>query len=236
MTAATRRGALRFSVAAFAAGLAVPTLAAMPATTANEAEADLIRACNLFAEAAFGSWYRYVLAPDDVDDQDTPPDWDTYHRIIATQATTPEGWRAKALAYVAWDREAYDDHEDERTPVTGFLASLLRNLVAPARAAIIADLRAKYGPLPHHYTADGVWIGYSPEEKAAIAARHDERIAQRAAEQEAAEEAAVARARERYLNQDPAEFESALQEVANTWRAARSRYLAAAQSAVNLAT
>ena len=81
----------------------------------DEPDAELIRLCHAFAEAEFANWYRYVVAPvETADDDDAPPDWDTYHLIIATPATTPAGWHAKALAFVAWDREAYDDEEKAR--------------------------------------------------------------------------------------------------------------------------
>jgi hypothetical protein len=186
-----RRAALRLGVAATVAGLAPAAIAGGPAL---DADAELIRLCHAFAEADFANWYRYVTAPvETADDDDAPPDWDTYHLIIATPATTPAGWHAKALAFVAWDREAYDDTtEYERTPASAFLASLLRDMVMPARNAIIARCAEAYGPLPPQYSADGVWIGYSAEEKARIAAENAEWIATReadvAAKREAAEE------------------------------------------------
>jgi hypothetical protein len=155
------------------------------------ADAELIRLCHAFAEAEFGNWYRYVVAPvETADDDDTPPDWDTYHLIVATPATTPAGWHAKALAFAAWDREAYDDVEIERTPMSTFLASLLRDMGMPARNAIIARCAEAYGPLPSQYAADGVWIGYSAEEKARIDLENSERIRAREAEEAAKREAA----------------------------------------------
>ncbi len=148
-----RRAALRLGVAATVAGLAPAAIAGGPAL---DADAELIRLCHAFAEADFANWYRYVTAPvETADDDDAPPDWDTYHLIIATPATTPAGWHAKALAFVAWDREAYDDVGIERTPASTFLASLLRNMVMPARNAIIARCAKAYGPLPPQYTAAG---------------------------------------------------------------------------------
>ena len=40
----------------------------------------------------------------------------------------------------------------------GLLAGLLRDMVAPARAEILARCAADYGPLPKGYTADARWI------------------------------------------------------------------------------
>ena len=75
--------------------------------------------------------------------------------------------RAKALAYTAWHRDAYDDCVDDQDGQSTLLASLLRDLAAPARAVIIARLFEKYGPLPMGYTRDGVWLGaeaaYGPD-------------------------------------------------------------------------
>ena len=48
---------------------------------------------------------------------------------------------------------------DDRDPSSPLLASLMRDLAAPARAVIIACLFEKYGPLPKGYAADGVWLG-----------------------------------------------------------------------------
>ena len=140
-------------------------------------DAELIRTCHRFAEYELASWYRYVLDNDD----DSSPDHATYISIIATPATTPEGWHAKALAFTAWDRDSYDDHEDVRDGCSSLLASLLRDMVAPARNAIIAGLRAKHGPLPAGYSPDGIWIGYSSEEKAAIETEHKAMVAARKA-------------------------------------------------------
>jgi hypothetical protein len=127
-------------------------------------DAELIRICHRFAETEFEQWYRWEAVPGN---QDMPPqDWDTYHWIVATPAATPEGWHAKALAYVAWDRAAYDDCVDKRdqNSCTTFLASLLRDMVAPVRNAIVARCAAQYGPLPHPFSAEAIWLGYPPEE------------------------------------------------------------------------
>jgi len=84
-------------VAAMATGVAV-SAGAVPASP----DAELFRVCQQFAEVELASWYRYVVAPDDLADvQDAPPDWDTLHWIERTPATTPEGWCAKALALSA---------------------------------------------------------------------------------------------------------------------------------------
>jgi hypothetical protein len=179
--------------AALVAGAAALAAPGAMAASDHDADAELIRICHAFAEAEFDNWYRYVVAPvETADDDDRPPDWDTYRLIIDTPATTPAGWHAKALAFVAWYREAYDDVEIERTAASTLLASLLRNMVMPARNAIIAGCAKAYGPLPPQYTADGVWIGYSAEEKARIDAEIAERQrvwkAEEAAKWEAAEE------------------------------------------------
>ncbi len=143
------------AVAVMATGVAV-SARAVPASP----DAELIRACQQFAEAELASWYRYVVAPDDLADvQDVPPDWDTLHWIERTPATTPEGWCAKALALSAWHRDVFDDPEDDRDGHTPLLASLVRDMVAPTRAVIIARLVEQYGPLPEGYTADGMWLG-----------------------------------------------------------------------------
>jgi hypothetical protein len=132
-----------------------------------EPDAELIRICHRFAEAEFEQWYCWEAA---CDDEDMPPsDRNTYNWIAATPATTPEGWHAKALAYAAWEREVYDNYEAGMD--TTFLAPLLRDMVAPARNAIIARCASKYGPLPYPFSAEGIWLGYPPEEKEAMAER-----------------------------------------------------------------
>jgi hypothetical protein len=173
----SRRGLLAGSTVALLAGAVFVTparAAPVASAVATGDDAELIRLCHQFAESEIDDWYRYVVADDDEAEEiekDQTVDWGTYHRIIATPAVTPEGWHAKALAFTAWDRDSYDDHKDERDPSTTFLASLLRDMVAPARNAIIARCAAKYGPLPPSYTPEGIWLGYTPEEKAASAAR-----------------------------------------------------------------
>jgi hypothetical protein len=106
--------------------------------------------CHEFAEAGMVGWYRDVASDEDSPDEcdeDEGVDWDTYHRILATPATTPEGWHAKALACSALAQSAYDDDESNRHSCTTLLASLLRDMVAPARKAIISRCAEKYGPL-----------------------------------------------------------------------------------------
>ena len=73
---------------------------------------------------------------------------------------TPAGCYAKALAYAAWWREAYDGPDGEADSDKPLLASLLRDMVAPARAEILSRCAAEYGPLPEGYTADWRWIGW----------------------------------------------------------------------------
>jgi hypothetical protein len=161
----TRRGLLGTAAVLAAAPLAMAA-AALPA----EPDAELVRVCHAFAEAEWRNWWRYIVAPDDLADaQDREPDWPTLTWIKATPATTPAGWHAKALALSAWDRTAYDDDAEWHEPDsdTGLLAGLLRDMVAPARAAILARCAADYGPLPEGYTADWRWIGRAP---AAVAA------------------------------------------------------------------
>ena len=154
---ASRRGLL----AASSAVLALSGVAAA-APTAQSPDAELIRICQQFAEAEFADWYLYVITDDreiERQSEDAPVDWATVRRIEAMPATTLEGLRAKALACAAWDRDAYDGPADGREPATGLLASLMRDLAAPARAAIIARLAKRYGPLPEGYDADCRWIG-----------------------------------------------------------------------------
>ena len=144
--------------AALVAG--VVSASASTASAATGSDAELIRVCQQFAEAEIAAWYRYVTAPDHLSDtQDMAPDWVTLHWITATPAVTAEGWRAKALAYAGFHRDAFDDAPEDRDPSTSLLASLLRDMIAPARAAIIARILQQYGPLPKDYTVDGMWLG-----------------------------------------------------------------------------
>ena len=162
MAAITHTPSCRRLLASAPAVLALSGAAIAAPVTPNP-DADLIRVCRQFAEAELTGWYRYVTAPDNVADEQIASDMWVFDRaawewIAAMPATTPEGWQAKALAFVALDRNAYDDAEDcDRT--TPVLASLLRDMVRPARAAIIARLTRLYGPLPDGYTADGMWLG-----------------------------------------------------------------------------
>jgi len=151
----SRRAMLRGSAAALLASTA-------SAAAAPSADTEMVRVCHDFAEAEWRNWWRYVTAPADLADaQDRDPDWPTLAWIEATPATTPAGWHAKALALSAWDRAAYDDDAEWHEPDsdTGLLAGLLRDMVAPARAAILARCEAEYGPLPEGYTADMRWKG-----------------------------------------------------------------------------
>jgi hypothetical protein len=174
-TTPTRRVALGLSAAAIVAGFTAPAIAIGD----QNSDAELIRICHQFAEAELASWYRDVAS--DEWDEDEGVDWDTYHQILATPATTPEGWHAKALACSAFAQSTYDDHESNRDSSTTFLASLLRDMVAPARKAIISRCAAKYGLLSSHYTADGIFVGPSPEEQAEMARVLAERNAARIA-------------------------------------------------------
>ena len=178
MSTTTRRGALRG--ASIAGLLSIPTIALADQSSKSNPDEELIRVCHRFAESQLEDWYRYVVEVD-TDEDDVPVPWDDYHRIVGTQATTPAGWHAKALAFTAWSRESYDDHQDDRDSHTTFLAALLRDMVGPARNAIVARCTAKYGPLPPQYTAEGIWIGYRAEERAAIDAKNAARVAAREA-------------------------------------------------------
>ena len=125
-------------------------------------DAELIRVCQRFAEAELAGWYAYIVTNDrevEASYEDAAPDWATLRWIEALPAHTPAGYRAKALAFVAWHRDAYDDPADDRDGHSALLASLMRDLAAPARTGIIARLAKQYGPLPEGYTADGVWVG-----------------------------------------------------------------------------
>jgi hypothetical protein len=159
--ASARRAFLAGGVAAAAL---VAGAAGANSAPAVSPDAELIRLCRQFAEAELTGWYRYVMAPNDVADEQAAAgmwvsDRATWDWIAATPATTPEGWQAKALAFAAWERDAFDDPADDRCHTSTGLASLLRDMVAPARAAIIARLAGLYGPLPDGYTADGMWLG-----------------------------------------------------------------------------
>jgi hypothetical protein len=179
-TTPTRRSALRgFGLAAIAAGLAVPALASTKPD--DDAAGELIRICHQFAEAEITRWYRAEIDDDFVDDD---IDHDTYNWIAATPATTPGGWQAKALAYAAFNRHVYDDYEeddDDREEDAAFLAALLREMVAPARNAIVSRISQTYGPLPSGFSAEGIWVGPSPEEKAELDRQSAERLAARIA-------------------------------------------------------
>ncbi len=153
----------RRSVLACGAAAAVAVPAAASTLPADLPDAELVRVCHEFAEAEFRNWWRYIVAPADLADaQDREPDWPTLAWIEATPATTPAGWHAKALAYAAWWREADDNADPESDSDAPLLASLLRDMVAPTRAAILARCEAEYGPLGKGYTADGRWIGPAP--------------------------------------------------------------------------
>jgi hypothetical protein len=134
----------------------------VPSSFQINTDAVLIRTCHEFARKQFDQWWRYVQTPIDEDAIDEDPDWNIYHWIANTPASTPEGVRAKALAVVAWYHEAYDDClPDKRDSFSTFLASLMRDLVNPERSAIIAEMKQKYGPLPEHYSDDAVFMGYA---------------------------------------------------------------------------
>ena len=134
-------------------------MASLSSHALPDADADLVRVCHAFAEAEWRNWWRYITTPADLADaQDRNPDWTTLERIQTTPATTPAGWQAKALALSSWDHAAYDDEEAQRDGATTLLAGLLRDMVAPARAEILARCAAEYGPLPEGYTEDGRWI------------------------------------------------------------------------------
>ena len=145
----------------FALAASGPAIAASSVGVQSR-DAELIEVCQRFAEAELTGWYRWLTAPDNAADQQAADDmwvidWGTWDWIAATPAMTPEGWHAKALAFVAMNRNAYDDAEDRDTN-TPVLASLLRDIVRPARAAIIARLTRLYGLPPAGYTADGMWM------------------------------------------------------------------------------
>jgi hypothetical protein len=143
---------------------AVPAVAGISLAGATNAatpdpDADLVRVCHRFAEAEYRNWYRYVTADGTEDDLDHDPDWTMLHQIEATPAMTPDGWRAKALALAAWSTDMYDDPPDDRDGGTTLLASLLRDMAAPARNAILTRCAAEFGPLPDSYDADWRWKG-----------------------------------------------------------------------------
>ncbi|MGI4793390.1 MAG: hypothetical protein ACRYG8_04760, partial [Janthinobacterium lividum] len=111
----------------------------------------------------------YVTAPDHLADAAaTDPNWAALEWIEATPATTPAGWAAKALALAAFHRETYDDSDAEGDASATLLAGLLRDMVAPARAEILARCAVEYGPLPEGYAADARWIGRAPVAPVAV--------------------------------------------------------------------
>ncbi len=166
--APSRRAVLRGSAAALLA-----STAAASAKPGSSPDAELVRVCHDFAEAEWRNWWRYVTAPADLADaQDREPDWPTLAWIETTPATTPAGWAAKALALAAWHREAYDDSDAEGDASATLLAGLLRDMVAPARAEILARCVAEYGLLPGAYTADARWVGRAPGDAVAAAPPH----------------------------------------------------------------
>jgi hypothetical protein len=113
MSVTTRRGALRG--ASIAGLLSVPGIAAVGQSAKSNPDAELIRICHRFAEDELVRQHRYIVAPENLaDEQDAPPDWGTYNWIAETPARTPEGCHAKALAYSAWDTDAYDNHGPTR--------------------------------------------------------------------------------------------------------------------------
>ena len=138
------------------------------------------------------NWYRYVTAPDDTaDEYDDPTDWDTYYRIIATPATTPAGWDAKALAYAAWDREGYDDEEPTAHPRRPSWDLCCATWWVKPATPSSPGARRLTGPCRRQYSVDGVWIGCSAEEKARIDAELEDGRKAREAEEAAAKQQVV---------------------------------------------
>lgn len=158
----SRRGALQLSLAAIAAGFTVPAVA----STETNPDAELLQLCHRFAEKELDDWYRSVALDED---NDGDLDWETYRQIGNTPARTPEGCQAKALVYSAWFASAYAEI-DQDDPNAVFLSLLLTDLVAPVRNPIVYRLAEKYGPLPPDYTPEGIWLGPSLEEQAALEA------------------------------------------------------------------
>ena len=157
----THTASRRRLLAAAPAVLAISGIA-VAAPAAQNPDAELIRVCQQFAETEFADWYRYVTTDDreiERQSEDTPPDWATVRWITATPAHTLAGHQAKALACAAWDRDSYDSSTDSNPAFTGLLASLMRDLAAPARGVILTRLAKQYGPLPEGYDADCRWIG-----------------------------------------------------------------------------
>ncbi|MGI4944414.1 MAG: hypothetical protein ACRYHQ_28295 [Janthinobacterium lividum] len=158
----------RALLAGGAAVAAVPAAAAVLPAATTSADAELVRVCHQFAEAEFRNWWRYIVTPDHLADAEaTDPEWATLEWIETTPATVPAGWAAKALALAAFHRETYDDSDAEGDASATLLAGLLRDMVAPARAEILARCAAEYGPLPEGYTVDARWIGRGPAVAAA---------------------------------------------------------------------
>ncbi len=117
-------------------------------------DAELIALCDVFSKTELRNWYRYAIADGELDDN-SPTDRAMLARIIGTPATTPEGWRAKALAYTCCERNEFNSLD----PDTTLLGSLVRDMVAAQRTAIVARCAMELGPLPADYGADGRWLG-----------------------------------------------------------------------------
>jgi hypothetical protein len=99
-------------------------------------DADLIRICQNFAAAEFGSRHAYLTAPEDMrDTQDTAVDWATLHLIAATRAITPAGWSAKALAAAAWAGDCLDNSD------VPLIRSLIQDMAGQAQNDLLDRLK-----------------------------------------------------------------------------------------------
>jgi hypothetical protein len=143
---ATRRRALLagLSSAAVTSSLAVPAVSA-----ALGPDAVLVGWCGRLADVA-QEYEDLCVALNPVDTQDAPPDvaarfaelneeeCQLRERILASSATTPEGWRALARLMLQWQFLRDSDLGDELGAV------LCRSLLTPDCSGFLAELDAAY--------------------------------------------------------------------------------------------
>jgi hypothetical protein len=146
---ATRRRALLagLSSAAVTSSLAVPAVSA-----ALGPDAVLVGWCGRLADVA-QEYEDLCVALNPVDTQDAPPDvaarfaelneeeCQLRERILASSATTPEGWRALARLMLQWQFLRDSDLGDELGAV------LCRSLLTPDCSGFLAELDAADRPL-----------------------------------------------------------------------------------------
>ena len=119
-------------------------------------DAELIRICQEFAEAELRNWYLETLNPDA---EIEPTNRNIRELIARTLAETPEGLHAKMLALSCWDSVTYANEESGGEDT--LLSSIMRDMVAPARNAIVAKLAVGHCRRPALRRVDG-WDPCAP--------------------------------------------------------------------------